>query len=45
VRRILAITGLLTWFEVHDTVEEATGIGMQRSPALLVAPAQPPITT
>jgi anti-anti-sigma factor len=23
VRRILAITGLLTWFEVHDTVEEA----------------------
>jgi anti-sigma B factor antagonist len=45
VRRILAITGLLTWFEVHDTVEEATGTGTQRSPALLAAPAQPPITT
>jgi anti-anti-sigma factor len=23
VHRILALTGLLTWFEVHDTVEEA----------------------
>jgi anti-sigma B factor antagonist len=33
VRRILAITGLLTWFEVHDTVEEATRIGTQRSPS------------
>jgi anti-anti-sigma factor len=23
VHRILAVTGLLTWFDVHDTVEEA----------------------
>jgi anti-anti-sigma factor len=34
VHRILAVTGLLTWFEVHDTVEEAVSrTGTQRSPA------------
>lgn len=34
VRSILAVTGLLTWFEVHDTVEEAvTGTSGQRGPA------------
>jgi anti-sigma B factor antagonist len=34
VLRILSVTGLLTWFEVYDTVEEAiTGAGMQQSPA------------
>jgi anti-sigma B factor antagonist len=33
VLRILAVTGLLTWFEVHDTVEEAVaGAGTRRSP-------------
>jgi anti-anti-sigma regulatory factor len=26
VLRILAFTGLLTWFEVHGTIEEAAGI-------------------
>jgi anti-anti-sigma factor len=40
VHRILAVTGLLTWFDVHDTVEEAISrTGTQRSPAL---PAIPP---
>jgi len=35
VLRILAVTGLLTWFEVHGTVEEAVaGAGMRRSPGL-----------
>jgi hypothetical protein len=43
VRRILAVTGLLTWFEVHDTVEEAVGIGTQRSPTFFAGPARPPI--
>jgi anti-sigma B factor antagonist len=42
VCRILAITGLLTWFEVHGTVEEAVGAGQHRSPVLLAAPARPP---
>jgi anti-anti-sigma factor len=42
VRRILALTGLLTWFEVHDTVEEAVGAGPQRSPCLLAAAARSP---
>jgi anti-anti-sigma factor len=40
VHRILTVTGLLTWFEVHDTVEEAVRrSGTQRSPVL---PAIPP---
>jgi anti-sigma B factor antagonist len=31
VRRILSVTGLLSWFEVHATVEDAvTGTGTQR---------------
>jgi anti-anti-sigma factor len=34
VHRILAVTGLLTWFDVHDTVEEAVSrTGTQRSAA------------
>ena len=33
VLRILAVTGLLTWFKVHGTVEEAVaGAGPRRSP-------------
>jgi anti-anti-sigma factor len=40
VHRILAVTGLLTWFDVHDTVEEAVSrTGTQRPPVL---PAIPP---
>lgn len=40
VHRILEVTGLLTWFDVHDTVEEAVRrAGTQRSPGL---PAIPP---
>jgi anti-anti-sigma factor len=40
VRRILAVTGLLTWFDVHDTVAEAISrAAIQRSPDL---PAIPP---
>jgi anti-anti-sigma factor len=40
VHRILALTGLLTWFDVHDTVEEAISrTVIQRSPDL---PAIPP---
>lgn len=40
VRQILAVTGLLTWFDVHDTVEEAIShSGTQRSP---VVPSIPP---
>jgi len=40
VHRILALTGLLTWFDVHDTVEEAISrTAIQRSPDL---PAIPP---
>jgi anti-anti-sigma factor len=40
VHRILALTGLLTWFDVHDTVEEAASrTSTQRSPVL---PAIPP---
>jgi anti-anti-sigma factor len=36
VLRILAVTGLLTWFEVHDTFEEAAdSAGTLRSPVLL----------
>jgi anti-sigma B factor antagonist len=42
VFRILAVTGLLTWFEVYDTVQEAaTGAGTQRSPAYLRYPHSP----
>ena len=40
VHQILAVTGLLTWFDVHDTVEEAISpSGTQRSP---VVPSIPP---
>jgi anti-sigma B factor antagonist len=41
VLRILSATGLLTWFEVYETVEEAiTGAGLRRkSPGLLAAGA------
>jgi anti-sigma B factor antagonist len=43
VLSILAVTGLLTWFEVHDTFEEAAGsAGTLRSPVLL-APVRPRI--
>jgi anti-sigma B factor antagonist len=33
VLRILAVTGLLTWFEVHDTVEEAVAGAVAWCPA------------
>ena len=40
VRRILSVTGLLSWFEVHDTVEEAsTDAGTQRSATIQATPA------
>jgi anti-anti-sigma factor len=40
VHRLLAVTGLLTWFDVHDTVEEAVSrTGTQRSPVLPAIPA------
>jgi anti-sigma B factor antagonist len=40
VHKILAVTGLLTWFEVHDTVDEAVSrTGTQRSPVLPAIPA------
>jgi anti-anti-sigma regulatory factor len=36
VREILSVTGLQTWFEVHDTVEAAViGAGARRLPAFL----------
>jgi anti-sigma B factor antagonist len=42
VRRILSVTGLLSWFEVHDTVEEAsTDAGTQRSAIIQAPPAVP----
>ncbi|HEV8276906.1 MAG TPA: anti-sigma factor antagonist [Streptosporangiaceae bacterium] len=42
VRRILSVTGLLSWFEVHDTVEEAsTDAGAQRSAIIQATPAVP----
>jgi anti-sigma B factor antagonist len=42
VLRILAVTGLLSWFEVHDTVEDAvTGTGTQRSATFLATPLAP----
>jgi anti-anti-sigma factor len=49
VHRILAVTGLLTWFEVYDTVEEAvsrTHIAMARlarNPGRGVTPRPPPV--
>jgi anti-sigma B factor antagonist len=44
VLRILAVTGLLAWFEVHETVEEAAaGAGTQRSPVVPAAPVRPRI--
>ena len=40
VRGILAVAGLLTWFDVYDTVEEAVSrTGTQRSPVLDAIPA------
>jgi len=33
VHRILSVTGLLSWFEVHDTVEEAIAGAAGRQPA------------
>ena len=42
VLMILSVTGLLTWFEVHSTVDEAVaGSGTRRSPVLGAAPVQP----
>jgi anti-anti-sigma factor len=39
VHRILAVTGLLTWFEVHHTVAEAVAsVSMQRTRADLATP-------
>ena len=44
VLRILTVTGLLTWFEVHGTIEEAAaGAGTQRPPVVPAAPARPRI--
>jgi anti-sigma B factor antagonist len=40
VRKILSVTGLLSWFEVHDTVEEASA-GAQRSAIIEATPAVP----
>jgi len=44
VHRLLAVTGLLTWFDVDDTVEEAgSRAGTQSSPVLpAIAPAGRP---
>jgi hypothetical protein len=40
LHRILALTGLLTWFDVDDTVEEAVSrTGTPRSPVLPAIPA------
>ena len=42
VRRILSVTGLLSWFEVHDTVEEASAdAGTRRSAIIQATPAIP----
>jgi len=44
VRMVLAAAGLLTWFEVHDTVKEAiANAGTQRSPVFPAHPAEPQI--
>jgi anti-sigma B factor antagonist len=37
VRRILSVTGLITWFQVHDTVEQAVA-GGRRSGVLAAVP-------
>ena len=37
VRRVLSVTGLITWFEVHDTVGQAIA-GGRRSLVLAAAP-------
>jgi anti-anti-sigma factor len=40
VLRILAVTGLLSWFEMHDSVEDAvTATGAQRSASFLPVPS------
>jgi anti-anti-sigma regulatory factor len=40
VHRILVVTGLLTWFDVHDTMEEAVSrSGTQASSGDLQNPA------
>jgi len=40
VRNVLSASGLLSWFEVHDTVEEAVaGTGERRPSGLKAAPA------
>jgi anti-sigma B factor antagonist len=41
VRRILAVTGLLTWFEVHDTVGEAVASVARGSPVFIADAARP----
>jgi anti-anti-sigma factor len=42
VLRILAVTGLPSWFEVHDTVQETvTGAGTRRSADFLATPVGP----
>jgi anti-sigma B factor antagonist len=42
VRKILSVTGLLSWFEVHDTVEEASAdAGTRRSAIIQATPAIP----
>ena len=41
VRRVLSVTGLLSWFEVHETVEEAlAGAAARRSAGLEADPAR-----
>jgi anti-anti-sigma factor len=41
VRRVVSVTGLLSWFEVHDTVEETrVGAAARRSAGLEADPAQ-----
>jgi anti-sigma B factor antagonist len=42
VRRLLSVTGLLTWFEVHDTVSQAVGGGRRRPSLVFPQPANPP---
>lgn len=43
VHRVLSVTGLLTWFEVHDTVGQAVA-GARRSLVSPAASSQPRIT-
>ena len=42
VRRALAVTRLISWFEVHDTVGQAVA-GGRREPAVPAAPGRSPI--